>query len=161
MYSICHLLATTKQAQALIIDYGEDHAFNNSLRAIKNQNLFKDNDILSHTGECDLSCYVNFKALKRVIYNFPSLNFGGLMQQGDFLEILQLFKRFKELQKNANSTKQKQILERQFTRLVEDNEMGDIYKFLYIHKKNHKPVFPFIEEILTELDAEQKRLNNK
>ena len=154
MYAMSYLLATTRQAQALIIDYGEDHAFSDSFRGIKNQKILKGQDILNHTGECDLTSYINFKALKRVVYNYPSLQIGGLMKQGDFLEILQIYQRLRLLQTGQTSVKNKELLTKQYEKLTGENEMGDNYKFFYIHKKIHNPTYPFIEDILNKLKEE-------
>jgi NADH dehydrogenase [ubiquinone] 1 alpha subcomplex assembly factor 7 len=154
MYAICFLLASTKHAQSLIIDYGEDQAFSNSFRGIKSQKIIKGDEILNFSGECDLTSYVNFKALKKVVYNYPNLAVGGLMKQGDFLEILQIFQRLKFLQTQTNSMRNKEVLLRQYEKLVNENEMGDNYKFLYIHKKIHNSSYPFIDEILSQLKNE-------
>ena len=47
------------------------------------------------------------------------------------------------------------MLLKQYEKLVNEDEMGDNYKFMYIHKKNHKPSYPFIEEILSKLADEK------
>lgn len=45
----------------LIIDYGEDHAFSDSFRGVKEHKLVKDwNEIISMVGTLDLTAYVNF-----------------------------------------------------------------------------------------------------
>jgi SAM-dependent MidA family methyltransferase len=146
MYSICYLLATTKNAHALICDYGEETAFSNSFRGIKSQKLYKNDEILKYTGECDLSSYVNFKVLKKVINSYQNnLKLGGIIKQGDFLEILQIYERLKVLQKETVNFKIKDILLKQYDRLTRHDQMGDIYKFMYIHKFSNKPIYPFTE----------------
>lgn len=45
----------------MIIDYGEDHAFSDSFRGVKEHKLVKDwNEIISMVGTLDLTAYVNF-----------------------------------------------------------------------------------------------------
>lgn len=156
MYAISYLLATTRQSQALIIDYGEDHAFSNSFRAIKSHKVIKNQEILDRTGECDLTSYVNFKALKKVVSKYSSLKVGGLMKQGDFLEVLQIYNRMQYLQSTQHSAKNKEILMKQYQKLTGENEMGDVYKFFYIHKNFHKPTYPFIPEVFDEINKIQK-----
>lgn len=134
-------------AAALIIDYGDMQAFSNSFRGIKDQKLIKGEEILDYSGECDLTSYVNFRAIKNVLGKFSNLKFGGIMQQGDFLECLGIENRANDLKKNLNLNKS-EIVDRQYHRLVDSDKMGDTYKFFYIHKTNCKPVYPFIEEIL-------------
>ena len=63
---ICALIELTKGA-ALLVDYGEDHAFSNSFRGIKNHKLIKDwPTIFHHVGELDLTAYVNFQHISQV-----------------------------------------------------------------------------------------------
>ena len=150
MYEICYLLATTKHAHSLIIDYGENHGFSDSIRGIKNQKLFKGNEILNYSGQCDLSSYVNFKALMKVAYTYPSLKIGGLVTQSFFLEYLQIANRMKMLQETTTDMKKKKILERQYEKLVGENEMGKTFKVFYVHKVNNKTVYPFLDEILNQ-----------
>jgi len=140
-------MSTTPYASALIIDYGDMQAFSNSFRGIKDQKLIKGEDILAHSGECDLTSYVNFRAIKNVIGKFSNLKFGGILQQGDFLECLGIENRANDLKKNQNLNKS-EIIDRQYHRLVDSDKMGDTYKFFYIYKTNSKPVYPFIDEIL-------------
>ena len=52
---------------ALIVDYGEDHAFSNSFRGIQNHRLIKDwPSIFDEVGRLDLTSYVNFKQISLV-----------------------------------------------------------------------------------------------
>lgn len=54
-------LVEVSRGTALIVDYGEDHAFSNSFRAIKEHKLIKDfNQIVEEVGRIDLTSYVNF-----------------------------------------------------------------------------------------------------
>ena len=58
---IAALVELTKGA-ALVIDYGEDHAFSNSFRGIQNHKLVKEwPKIFDEVGRLDLTSYVNFK----------------------------------------------------------------------------------------------------
>lgn len=151
MYEICYLLSTTNYAHALICDYGENHAFSDSFRGIKNQKLIKDqSEILKYSGSCDLSSYVNFKALRKVVHSFSSLKYGGMLKQGDFLCLLLISQRLKILQQATTNIKQKEILKKCLDRLIDENQMGEIYKFFYVYKKHNKPVYPFLDDILQE-----------
>ena len=63
---IASLIELTKGA-ALIVDYGEDHAFSNSFRGIQNHTLVKDwETIFDEVGRMDLTAYVNFKQIAEV-----------------------------------------------------------------------------------------------
>jgi NADH dehydrogenase [ubiquinone] 1 alpha subcomplex assembly factor 7 len=66
MSDITSLVELTRGA-ALIVDYGEDHAFSNSFRGIKDHKLIKDWPSIFHNiGTLDLTAYVNFKQLSQV-----------------------------------------------------------------------------------------------
>jgi SAM-dependent MidA family methyltransferase len=151
MHSFCYLLSTTPNAIALFCDYGEDRAFGDSFRGIKKQKILKRDEILANTGKCDLTSYVNFKALRRVIYQYPNLKFGGLMTQGNFLYYLHAKTRAEELKKS--DPKLKAGIDSIVKRLMDLNEMGSTYKFLFVHKKNIPQCFPFLDDILEELKA--------
>lgn len=81
-------MTTSPKAAGLIIDYGEERAFSNSFRAIRKQKIHKDNEILKYTGECDLTAYVNFQALRFWVKKYRDLEYAGILPQGDCLELL-------------------------------------------------------------------------
>jgi NADH dehydrogenase [ubiquinone] 1 alpha subcomplex assembly factor 7 len=146
MFHISYLLNTTPKASGLIIDYGEDHAFTNSFRAIKEQKIYKDQDVLRYTGECDLTSYVNFRALKNVVNRFKGLKVGGILTQHDFLGAMGIVAIYKAYMTMA-SMEQKDVITRQYERIFNLDKMGANYKFLYIHKARDKPVYPFVQDI--------------
>lgn len=88
MKQIAGLLSSRQFSAGLIIDYGEERAYTDSLRAIRQQKQYKGDDVLMYPGECDLSAYVNFKALKYVVDTFGYLKHRGVMHQAIFLEIM-------------------------------------------------------------------------
>ena len=146
MFSICYILSTTPKSTGLIIDYGEEHAFSNSFRAIKDQKIYKNEDILKYSGECDLTSYVNFKAIINVVNKFRSLKNGGILTQHDFLGAmgaLQIFNSYLHIAK----IEEKEIIRSQFNKIFSMDQMGINYKFLYIHKSKDKPIYPFVDEI--------------
>ena len=71
-------LIEVSRGSALIIDYGEDHAFSNSFRVtffdiyhlsqgIKDHKLVKEFDkIIEEVGQIDLTSYVNFSQIKKI-----------------------------------------------------------------------------------------------
>jgi NADH dehydrogenase [ubiquinone] 1 alpha subcomplex assembly factor 7 len=82
-------LLEVSRGTALIIDYGEDHAFSNSFRAIKEHKLIKDFDqILEEVGRIDLTSYVNFAQIRKIAESNKSILPYGPMPQGLFLECM-------------------------------------------------------------------------
>lgn len=63
--SIAELINKNNGA-ALVFDYGENHALQDSVRGIWNHKYIPNDQILDFPGEIDLSAYVNFMALSEV-----------------------------------------------------------------------------------------------
>lgn len=156
MFSLCYLLNTTCKASGLFIDYGDNHAFSNSFRGIKDQKIYKDDKILINTGQCDLTSYVNFKALKDVVNRFPTLRCPQILVQGDFLECMGIEQMMIAYQQKTTSEVTKEMLGRQYYYLVAANKMGDNYKCMYIHKDKDKPVYPFVFEVYSHIQKTRK-----
>ena len=98
---ICSLIELTKGA-ALIVDYGEDHAFSNSFRGIKDHKIIKDwPTIFDNIGELDLTAYVNFKQISELAKRNKEVISHGPMPQGMFLECMGIKVRMEALQRNA------------------------------------------------------------
>jgi SAM-dependent MidA family methyltransferase len=151
---ILQLLSETPLSSALICDYGEERAFGDSFRGVRKQKLIKGNDILHHTGDCDLTSYVNFKMLQSCLKAYEDLKFGGLISQGQFLKLLHVEISKELLLKQSTSQKDKEYVEWSYKKIVDDTEMGKNYKFMYIHKKKVQPVYPFVEEILEMIEKQ-------
>jgi NADH dehydrogenase [ubiquinone] 1 alpha subcomplex assembly factor 7 len=59
MHSLSELISKENGA-ILVVDYGEDHAFSDSVRGIRRHKYLAKEDLLESAGEADLSVYVNF-----------------------------------------------------------------------------------------------------
>jgi len=60
-------LLEVSRGTALVVDYGEDHAFSNSFRGIKDHKLIKDfSQIVEEVGRIDLTSYVNFAQIRKI-----------------------------------------------------------------------------------------------
>lgn len=68
----------------LAIDYGDYHAFTNSIRGIKNHKFVPYESLLETPGECDLSAYVNFMALAQSVKQFDLVTTSDMVTQGMF-----------------------------------------------------------------------------
>jgi NADH dehydrogenase [ubiquinone] 1 alpha subcomplex assembly factor 7 len=97
-------LVEVSRGAALIIDYGEDHAFTNSFRGIKDHKVYKDfQQICDHIGQIDLSSYVNFSQIKNIAATNSNLLINGPMPQGQFLECMGITMRLEMLSKAAKT----------------------------------------------------------
>ncbi len=123
----------------LIIDYGHlKSAAGDTLQTVK---AHKPVGILEHPGNSDLTAHVDFEALAR---GFVA---GGAdvlpaMTQGKFLKSMGLDMRLKRLsQKLEGLAAQEFVAGAQ--RLVDDDQMGQLFKVLGVAQAGHGPIYPF------------------
>eukprot|EP00825_Cyclidium_porcatum_P002864 TRINITY_DN11329_c0_g1_i2.p1 TRINITY_DN11329_c0_g1~~TRINITY_DN11329_c0_g1_i2.p1 ORF type:complete len:394 (-),score=52.48 TRINITY_DN11329_c0_g1_i2:8-1189(-) len=141
---ISELIALTNGG-ALIIDYGEDFGFSDSVRAIKNHKFIKQEDILEYPGEVDLSAYVSFNHLRQSCEKIPQIKVFGPIPQGLFLESMGINTRIEMLTKSAFKS-QIEKLKSQYERLVSADQMGSIYKFIYVGRESNGQIYHFITQ---------------
>ena len=122
------------QGAALIIDYGYDIApnnrtkdqYNSTLQAVKDH---KFHPVFEDLGEADLSCHVDFYALKNIALK-QELRVIGAMTQASLLKELGIDVRLKMLiDQNQELAK---ILQHQYHRLMSKDEMGELFKAIII-----------------------------
>lgn len=146
MTDMAELISITKGA-GLIIDYGENQALTNSIRAIKGHKYLSEPEMIRMPGKADLSAYVNFRALSFAAQNVKGCIARGPIPQGAFLEAMGMNVR-KEALKKANQSKPdyKQIIRRldtDYMRLVGPKQMGEIYKVLFFGNEAIGEIYPF------------------
>ena len=144
MMDVCEFMKH-RPSTLLVADYGEDHSFSNSLRAIKEHQKLE-TGWLNIPGEADLSAYVDFAGLKAVVKQYPELGAMGPVPQGAFLESMGISLRLDMLLQKA-TVEQGNRLESEVERLVSPLEMGEIYKFLYIGTASLGELYPFIPSL--------------
>jgi NADH dehydrogenase [ubiquinone] 1 alpha subcomplex assembly factor 7 len=148
---MAELISATK-GQGLIIDYGEDQALSNSIRAIKNHKYLSENEMMRTPGKADVSAYVNFRALKYTAEKVKGVFTRGPMPQGLFLESMGMNIRKEALRQSikdkSNSKDISQRLEQDYVRLVHPDQMGEIYKVLHIGNEHVGEVYPFLKDEL-------------
>ena len=141
MNSFAELIAKTGGA-VLAIDYGENHAFSDSLRGIAQHRFVNSEDLLELAGSADLSAYVNFLALKDSATRIQGIAEPTILTQGEFLKSMGLPQRCEYL-KMGNPGKAEE-LDLQVRRLIDSDEMGQVYKFMYVGLESAGDVFPFL-----------------
>ena len=112
---------------ALIIDYGHMELRSGStLQAMKSHQKV---DVFAHPGDADLTAHVDFELLQHVAEQHGA-DVMGLQHQGEWLRQMGIETRMEALQRRNPSEKDK--IKRQRDRLVEDNQMGTLFKVLGI-----------------------------
>ncbi len=110
---------------ALIIDYGHMELRSGStLQALKAHQKV---DVFAHPGDADLTAHVDFELLKQVAED-NGADVMGLQYQGEWLRQMGIDTRTEALQRRNPG--KKDTIQRQRDRLVEDNQMGTLFKVL-------------------------------
>ena len=116
----------------LFIDYGYSKGYGNTLQALKNHKYV---DPLSFPGASDLTSHINFSQIINETKNIE-MNFFGPISQRNFLINLGAFERLEILKKSTNSEKIKNDLDEGLNRVIENSQMGELFKVCALSPKN-------------------------
>jgi len=120
----------------LIIDYGYiENKMKNTLQAISKH---KYSDILEKIGNADITHNINFKLFQKIIKHMGGLRY-NLTTQKKFLIKMGINERAEIISRNYNFLKKADLYYR-LKRLIDDNQMGNLFKVMLIrnHKNNFK-----------------------
>jgi SAM-dependent MidA family methyltransferase len=110
---------------ALIIDYGPLEARSGStLQALKDHARV---DPLEHPGEADLTAHVDFERLSQIVVEHGA-DFMGLQMQNEWLRQMGIDTRLEALKRKDPG--QSDVVQRQYDRLMRDDQMGVLFKVL-------------------------------
>ncbi|WP_330169562.1 class I SAM-dependent methyltransferase [Bartonella grahamii] len=124
-----HLVHVT--GSALLIDYGAaDLAFGDTLQALSKHRF---RDVFDAPGEHDLTSHVGFFFLKKIALEQGC--FAEIVEQGEFLLKMGLLERAKQFGVGKSTTLQDKIRQ-DIERLVSSDQMGKLFKVLYVCDKN-------------------------
>ena len=118
----------------LIIDYGYfDEKMKNTLQAISNK---KYSNVLNNVGSSDITHNINFNLFKRIVKKI-----GGLEEltatQRNFLINIGIKERAEIISKDLPFLKKADIYYR-LQRLIDEKQMGNIFKVMLIKNKSNK-----------------------
>ena len=118
----------------LLIDYGYiDGKMKNTLQAISNHKFA---NILDNIGNVDITHNINFKLFKKLIKKMGGLE-TNLTTQKSFLINMGIRQRAEIISKNLNFSKKTDIYYR-MRRLIDDKQMGNLFKVMLIKNKKNK-----------------------
>ena len=122
------------QGGILIIDYGYfDDKMKNTLQAISNHNY---SNILRNIGNSDITHNINFNLFKKIIKKIGGLSVSTTNQK-KFLIKMGIKQRAEIISKNLPFSKKADIFFR-LKRLIDENQMGDHFKVMFIKNRNNK-----------------------
>ena len=118
----------------LIIDYGyTDKEMKNTLQAVSKHKYI---DILNNFGNADITYNLSFSLIDKIIEKLGSF-FCATTTQKKFLTKLGILQRAEIISKNMPFSKKADIYFR-VKRLIDDKQMGNLFKVMFITKKNNK-----------------------
>ena len=135
-------LLAERQAAALIVDYGHmKPGPGETLQAVMKHEKV---DVFTAPGAADLTAHVDFDALGRALQR-GGLKVAGVMPQGVFLMALGLRQRLQWLMNEADHETGERLLAGA-KRLVEPEQMGELFKVLGAHSARVRAPYPFADE---------------
>ena len=118
----------------LIIDYGYmEKKMKNTLKSISNH---KHSNVLENIGKSDITHNINFCLFKKIIDQLGGLK-DLITTQGSFLVKLGIKDRAGIISQNQSFSKKADIYYR-LKRLVDEKEMGNLFKVMFIKRKDNK-----------------------
>ena len=130
---ICKVIKKNKGG-ILIIDYGYlSSKMQETLQAIKNH---KHSNILENIGDSDITYNINFNILKNFINQFHDFD-SIITTQKKFLTSMGLLQRAEIVSKNIPFSKKTDLFYR-IRRLIDEKQMGELFKVMLIKKISNK-----------------------
>jgi len=118
----------------LLIDYGySDKKMKNTLQGISNHKFA---NILKNIGNIDITHHLNFEFFKKIIIQIGGLE-SNLTSQKEFLLKMGIKQRAEIISQNQNFTKKADIYYR-LNRLIDEKQMGSLFKVMLIKNKKNK-----------------------
>ena len=105
----------------------------NTLKSISNH---KHSDVLVNIGKSDITHNINFCLFKKIINQLGGLN-DLITTQGSFLVKLGIKNRAEIISQNQSFSKKADIYFR-LKRLIDEKEMGNLFKVMFIKNKGNK-----------------------
>ena len=118
----------------LLIDYGyTDQKMKNTLQGVSNHKFA---NILENIGNVDITHNINFSLFKNYMKQFSELQ-NNLTTQKKFLVKMGIKNRANTISKNQSFLKKADIYYR-LRRLIDENQMGNLFKVMLIKNKKNK-----------------------
>ena len=118
----------------LCFDYGyQNKKMFNSLQSVRNHVY---SNVLLNPGNNDISHLINFSLISK-LSNKLGLKVAGITGQGKFLKKMGIVERANIISKNKNFKDIKNIFFR-LKRLIDPNQMGKIFKVIFLKKRGNK-----------------------
>ncbi len=139
--SICEIIKNN-DGGILIIDYGYfDPKMHGTLQAINNH---KYSDVLKNIGSSDITYNINFNLLENFIKRFHNLD-TIFTNQKKFLTRMGILQRAEIISKNITFSQKTDLFYR-IRRLIDENQMGKLFKVMLVKKSDNKFKTGFLDD---------------
>ena len=129
---ICDLIKKNDGGM-LIIDYGyADSKMHETLQAINNH---KYSNILENIGDSDITYNISFQLFEKFLNQFKDID-SIFTNQKKFLTSMGILQRAEIISKNIAFSKKADLFYR-VRRLIDEKQMGELFKVMLIKKKNN------------------------
>ena len=129
---ICNIIEVN-DGGILIVDYGYlNSRMYETLQAVNNH---KYSDVLENIGNSDITYNINFNLFKKFITQFNDLN-SIVTNQKKFLTSMGILQRAEIISKNIPFSKKTDLFYR-VRRLIDEKQMGDLFKVMLIKKSKN------------------------
>ena len=129
---ICDLIQKNDGGM-LIIDYGyADSKMHETLQAVNNH---KYSNVLENIGDSDITYNINFHSFEKFINQFKEVN-SIFTNQKKFLTNMGIIQRAEIISKNIEFSKKADLFYR-IRRLIDEKQMGELFKVMLIKKKKN------------------------
>ena len=126
----------------LLIDYGYLNSNNaNTLQAVMGNKKISMENIFSNLGKADITSLVNFNLLREFFFQ-NNLKVKSIVSQKFFLERMGIIERAKILEKKM-TTKQKKYMSETLNRLLDEKQMGKLFKVIFGYKYKNNDFLGF------------------
>ena len=133
MQAICKIIKKN-DGGILIIDYGYlNSKMNETLQAVKNHEY---SNILEDIGNSDLTYNINFNLFEKFVDQFDDLN-SIISNQKKFLTSMGIIQRAEIISENIAFSKKSDLFYR-IRRLIDEKQMGELFKVMLIKRKKNK-----------------------
>ena len=133
LQAICKIIKKN-DGGILIIDYGYlNSKMNETLQAVKNHEY---SNILEDIGNSDLTYNINFNLFEKFVDQFDDLN-SIISNQKKFLTSMGIIQRAEIISENIAFSKKSDLFYR-IRRLIDEKQMGELFKVMLIKRKKNK-----------------------
>ena len=133
LQAICKIIKKN-DGGILIIDYGYlNSKMNETLQAVKNHEY---SNILEDIGNSDLTYNINFNLFEKFVDQFDDLN-SIISNQKKFLTSMGIIQRAEIISENIPFSKKSDLFYR-IRRLIDEKQMGELFKVMLIKRKKNK-----------------------